>query len=185
MLSSSLKGVIAQTLCKKQPKGRVAALEILVVNNPVAAQIRDGKVHQIVNSMQTGGKYGMRLLNDSLIDLVQQGLVAPAEAYTKAVEREDLLQKFGNRGIAFDPSQLEQSTPAPAAAPPAAALPGQAAPMGAPAAAVPGEPSAPLPGQTPEAQPAPEPAAQQPAPGGDDGGFNDPFDEFKKTRRAY
>ena len=35
MLSSSLKGVIAQTLCKKKGGGRVAALEVLIVNSAV------------------------------------------------------------------------------------------------------------------------------------------------------
>ena len=103
MLASSLKGVVSQTLCKKQPRGRVAALEVLVVNNAISSQIREGKTYQITNSMQTGGKLGMRLLNDSLAELVAKGDVAPAEAYLKAIDKEDLLQRMASEGVHFDP----------------------------------------------------------------------------------
>ena len=91
MLSSSLKGVVAQTLCKKQGGGRVAALEVLLVNSAVSSLIREGKTHQIVSSMQMGGKAGMRLLNDSLAQLVKEGTVAPEEAYIKAVDKDGLV----------------------------------------------------------------------------------------------
>jgi len=66
MLAASLKGVVAQTLLKKKPKGRVAALEILIGTKAVAALIREGKTHQLQSCMQMGGKIGMRLLNDAL-----------------------------------------------------------------------------------------------------------------------
>ena len=75
MLSTSLKGVVAQVLCKKVGGGRLAALEVLVVNSAISAIIREGKTHQIQSNMQMGGKVGMKLLNDSLLELVQKGLV--------------------------------------------------------------------------------------------------------------
>jgi twitching motility protein PilT len=80
MLATSLKGVVAQTLCKKKPSGRIAALEILVVNNAVSSQIREGKTHMIGNAMQMGAKEGMRMLNDSLAELVASKTVEPMEA---------------------------------------------------------------------------------------------------------
>lgn len=46
MLAASLKGVVAQTLCKKQGGGRVAALEVLAVTSAVSSLIREGKTHQ-------------------------------------------------------------------------------------------------------------------------------------------
>ncbi len=104
MLSSSLKGVIAQTLCRRQPKGRVAALEIMVVNNAIAANIREGKTHQIPSLMQTGGKLGMKLLNTTLTDLVTSGQVLAEEAYLKAVNKADLLNKFEKEGVQLDMS---------------------------------------------------------------------------------
>src|SRR5690606_31295728 len=75
MLSESLKGVIAQTLCKKIGGGRVAALEILLVNHAISNMIREGKTFQIPTVMQTSKGKGMRTLNDSLLELVRAGVV--------------------------------------------------------------------------------------------------------------
>lgn len=95
MLSGSLKGVVAQTLLKKaDEKGRVAALEILVGNQALSSQIRDGKTHQIQSTMQMGAKDGMVLLNDSLLNLVKDGMVTPQEALKKAVDKNELKDKF-------------------------------------------------------------------------------------------
>ena len=82
MLAGSLKGVVAQTLLKKKEgKGRVAALEVLVGNSAVSNLIREGKTFQIASSMQTGKSQGMVLMNDALLDYVKKGLVSAEEAY--------------------------------------------------------------------------------------------------------
>jgi twitching motility protein PilT len=87
MLSESLKGVIAQTLLPKKGGGRVAALEVLIVTPAISNLIREGKTFQINSSMQTGKQHGMMMLNDSLFNLVQQGIVEPRDAYIKAVDK--------------------------------------------------------------------------------------------------
>jgi twitching motility protein PilT len=87
MLSESLRGVIAQTLCKKIGGGRVAALEVLIVTGAVSNLIREGKTFQIPSIMQVGKAQGMVSLNDSLMNLVSKKLVAPEEAYAKAVDK--------------------------------------------------------------------------------------------------
>jgi len=87
MLSESLRGVIAQTLCRKIGGGRVAAREILLTIPAVSNLIREGKTFQIPSIMQTNRKTGMVTLNDALMELVDQGLVEPKEAYMKAVEK--------------------------------------------------------------------------------------------------
>ena len=87
MLSESLKGVIAQTLLPKRGGGRVAALEVLIVTPAISNLIREGKTFQINSSMQTGKQHGMVMLNDSLFNLVQQGIVEPRDAYIKAVDK--------------------------------------------------------------------------------------------------
>jgi twitching motility protein PilT len=87
MLSESLKGVVSQTLCKKIGGGRVAAKEILLTNSAVSNLIREGKVFQIPSIMQTNKKAGMMTMNDCLIDLVDQKLVEPKEAYMKSVDK--------------------------------------------------------------------------------------------------
>ncbi len=103
MLSASLKGVICQNLLKRKGgKGRIAALEIMVVNTAVANNIREGKTHQIASSIQTGGQLGMQLLNDHLIKLVRQEIVEPEEAYHKSVDKGNLLTKIRAAGFTCD-----------------------------------------------------------------------------------
>ena len=87
MLSESLRGVIAQNLCRKIGGGRVAALEVLIVNQAISNLIREGKTFQIPSMMQVGKAVGMVALNDALLDLVAKKLVAPDEAYAKAVDK--------------------------------------------------------------------------------------------------
>jgi twitching motility protein PilT len=158
MLSGSLKGVVAQTLLKKRGGGRVAAIEIMVVNNAISSQIREGKTHQICSAMQMGGKLGMRLLNDSLGKLVVEEKVEPAQAYLKAVDKEGFLSKLASLGIQFDPQSAGVAEQPIGAG-------GRVGPMvnaGHP------QPAAPLP-----SEPELEPSA---------GGFADPFEQFKQKR---
>ena len=105
MLSTSLKGVISQTLLKKKSGGRIAALEVLIVTQPVAANIRDGKTYQIPSVMQTGAKHGMVLLNDALIELVRKGEVEPQDAYIKAIDKDDMSKKLAAQGVVLDLSR--------------------------------------------------------------------------------
>jgi twitching motility protein PilT len=94
-LAESLKGVVAQTLCKKKGGGRVAALEILMGSHALGANIREGKIHQIPMLIQTGMKQGMRSLNDSLLDLLSRDVIDPIEAYQKAIVKEELIKRMG------------------------------------------------------------------------------------------
>jgi twitching motility protein PilT len=99
MLSDSLKGVIAQTLCRKNGGGRTAAYEILIGTAPISALIREGKTFQIPSIMQTGKKFGMCTLNDSLVKLVRDRKVDAKEAYIKAVDKVGLVGLMRNNGI--------------------------------------------------------------------------------------
>ena len=102
MLSDSLKGVVAQVLCKKKGGGRVAALEVLLGNSALASLIRDGKTFQIPSVMQTSKRQGMFTMNDSLLRLVKENLVEPKEAWMKAVDKNGLLGLFRSGGIPVD-----------------------------------------------------------------------------------
>ena len=87
-LSDGLRAVIAQTLFKRiDRKGRVVALEILIASPAVRNLIREGKTHQIPSMIQTGKKYGMVLLDDSIMDLYKKGMVSAEEGYAKANEK--------------------------------------------------------------------------------------------------
>jgi twitching motility protein PilT len=87
MLAESLKGVVAQTLVRRIGGGRVAAREVLLSIPAITNLIREGKTFQIPSIMQTNRKAGMVTLNDALMELVDQKLVEPREAYVKAVEK--------------------------------------------------------------------------------------------------
>ncbi len=94
MLADTLKGVAAQVLCSRVGGGRVAAFEMLVVNLPVAAMIRESKTHMLMSVMQTSRNLGMQTFNDELVELVTRGVITPEEAYTKAVEKQEIEEKL-------------------------------------------------------------------------------------------
>jgi twitching motility protein PilT len=102
MLSESLRGVIAQTLCKKVGGGRVAAYEILLGSSAVSNLVRERKTFQLFSLMQTGRAQGMITLNDSLLDLVRRKVVDPREAYVKAVNKAEFKSALQREGIALD-----------------------------------------------------------------------------------
>jgi len=107
MLSESLKGVIAQTLCRKIGGGRAAALEVLIATQAVSNLIREGKTFQIPSIMQVNKAHGMVSLNDALMELVTKKVVEPAEAYAKAVDKagfDAALKRAGiSLGVPADP----------------------------------------------------------------------------------
>ena len=75
-LSTSIIGVLAQTLLPKITGGRVAAYEILVVTPAIANLIRENKTFRINSAIQTGAKFGMQLMDDALFSHWQNGIVA-------------------------------------------------------------------------------------------------------------
>src|SRR5437870_1604246 len=98
MLSESLKGVIAQTLCKKLGGGRVAAREILLTTPAVSNLIREGKTFQIPSIIQTSKQLGMLTLNDALVELVEKKEISPDEAYMRSVEKTGLAASLKAKG---------------------------------------------------------------------------------------
>ncbi len=104
MLSESLRGVISQTLCKKIGGGRVAALEVLIVTPAVSNLIREAKTFQIPSMMQVGKAVGMVSLNDALMDLVIRKVVAPEEAYLKAVDKAGFEGQLKRAGVIVKPA---------------------------------------------------------------------------------
>jgi len=114
MLSSSLKGVIAQQLCKKKGGGRVAAMEVLVVTSGIASNIRDGKTHQIPSAMQVGKNVGMQLFDDALVDLLTAGSISADEAYSRAMHKDVVGKRITAMGLTLA-APMPVEAPAPAA----------------------------------------------------------------------
>jgi len=91
-LADGLRAVLAQTLFKRRDrKGRVAALEIMIANPAVRNLIREGKTFQIPSMLQTGKKYGMQTLDDAIMELLNRKIISPDDAYTKAVDKSKFL----------------------------------------------------------------------------------------------
>jgi len=87
-LSESLKGVVAQNLMKRiDVKGRVAALEVLVVTPAIANLIREAKTYQIPGMLQVGKKHGMQTLDGAIMDLINKAMISPEDAYSRAIDK--------------------------------------------------------------------------------------------------
>ncbi|MCK4373742.1 MAG: Flp pilus assembly complex ATPase component TadA, partial [Candidatus Brocadiae bacterium] len=96
MLSTTLKAVITQTLCRRKVKGRIAAFEILVVHSAVANLIREKKTYQLPSVIQTGKKYGMVTMNESLMAVVDEGFISLEEGYSKSIDKQDMNDRVNN-----------------------------------------------------------------------------------------
>ena len=88
MLSTSLRGVVSQQLIQRADKrGRVAALEILINTPAVSNLIRQGKLDQLENTMQSGGQFGMRTMDAAIQDLLDKGVISGRAAFEKAINK--------------------------------------------------------------------------------------------------
>jgi len=89
MLAASLQGVVSQLLMKRVDKpGRCAVNEILFANPAVSAVIREGATPKLYDVIQAGRDQGMQLMDDSIWQRLQQGMVSPEEAYLKATNKD-------------------------------------------------------------------------------------------------
>jgi len=87
-LADGIRAVISQTLFKRRDRrGRVAALEIMIANPAVRNLVREGKTYQIPSMIQTGKKYGMQSLDDSIMELLTKKIISPDDAYTRCVDK--------------------------------------------------------------------------------------------------
>jgi twitching motility protein PilT len=96
-----LLGVVAQTLVPKIGGGRCAAYEVLVVTPGIANLIRENKTFRIGSAIQTGAKFGMQLMDDSLFNLWRDGKVEIEEILAKSHRPDDLAKRIVNarRGV--------------------------------------------------------------------------------------
>jgi len=87
-LADGIRSVIAQVLFKRvDTRGLCAALEILIATPAARNLIREGKTHQIPSVIQTGRKYGMQLLDDAIMGLLDKGWIGADEAYAKSNDK--------------------------------------------------------------------------------------------------
>jgi twitching motility protein PilT len=85
MVSESMRGIIAQQLVpKRDHSGLALALELLIFHSGVSAVVREGKTSQLPSLMQSGKRYGMKLMDESLMDLFKAGTISGRTAYQRA-----------------------------------------------------------------------------------------------------
>lgn len=90
-LSSVLEAIVSQQLIPHASGvGRVPAVEVLIATPAIRNLIREGKTHQIYNSIQTGAKTGMQTMEQSLFELIQNKQITVEEALAHTMHADDL-----------------------------------------------------------------------------------------------
>jgi twitching motility protein PilT len=90
-LAAALQGVVTQQLIPTaQGTGRALCAEVLVATPAVRNLIREGKTHQIYSAMQSGGRYGMVTMDQSLAVLVRSGKITLEAASERCSNDDDL-----------------------------------------------------------------------------------------------
>jgi twitching motility protein PilT len=85
-LSSVIQGIISQQLLPMiDGKGRIAAFEIMVATPAIRNLIREEKTHQIDTAIQTGSKYGMQTMDNSMLKLFNKGKISEETVLSQSV----------------------------------------------------------------------------------------------------
>jgi len=88
MLAASIRGVVAQLLCKRCDKpGRTAVHEIMFATPAVQAIIREGATQKLYDVITGGKGQGMQFMDESIWSKLREGMISPQEAYMKAIDK--------------------------------------------------------------------------------------------------
>lgn len=87
-VAESMRGVIAQQLVpRRDGSGMALAVEVLIFTPGVAQAVKEQKSHQLLTLMQGGRRLGMQLMDDSLMALVQGGIISGRDAQSRAANK--------------------------------------------------------------------------------------------------
>lgn len=76
-LAGVLQAIVSQQLIPSvDKKERIAAFEVLHVNQAIKNLIREQKTHQILSIMQTNKRIGMQIMDDALIELINTNKIS-------------------------------------------------------------------------------------------------------------
>jgi twitching motility protein PilT len=88
IFANVIRGIISQTLLlRKDGRGRIAVMEVLVATPAVKNMIRESKAHQVASLVQTGSQYGMQTMDQSLAALLRRDLITSDTAYYAAMDK--------------------------------------------------------------------------------------------------
>jgi twitching motility protein PilT len=96
-LASLLIGILCQALVPKvDGKGRVPAVEIMLANSAVRNLIREGKIHQLSNTIRTNTRMGMQLLDQALVNLHREGLINKENVFAFCNDSDEVEKLIAN-----------------------------------------------------------------------------------------
>jgi twitching motility protein PilT len=91
ILAGVLRGVVSQRLLPKEGGGRVAAVEVMVMNARIADLIREGRADEITDAVAEGEFFQMQTFTQALIEHVLAGSVDRETAANAATNKHDFL----------------------------------------------------------------------------------------------
>ena len=94
-LSLVLEAVVSQQLIPTTSGGLVAAFEVMIVDNAISNMIREGKVHQMDNSIYAGAGQGMISMDNDILRLYREGTISKESALMYAMNPDVLLKRLG------------------------------------------------------------------------------------------
>lgn len=89
-LAGSLIGIFSQRLIPRISGGLIPAYELLINNNAVSNLIRENRIHEINNVIETGMDQGMIDFNRTLANLVKAGEITVEDAYLNSFNSKNL-----------------------------------------------------------------------------------------------
>jgi twitching motility protein PilT len=111
IMAGVLRGVISQRLLPKVDGGRVAAVEVMVMNARIADLVREGRADEITDAVAEGEYFQMQTFSQALIDHVLDGRVDGEVAANAATNRHDFLvalEQAAKRKRAAEARPVEQ-----------------------------------------------------------------------------
>ncbi len=99
-LSFSLEAVFCQQLIPRSDgRGRALAAEVMLATSAVRSLIREDKTHQLMSIIQTGGRHGMKSMNQALFELYRQHAITFDDALCHSSDPDDLRRLLQRQGI--------------------------------------------------------------------------------------
>jgi twitching motility protein PilT len=96
-LSFVIQAIVVQQLIPRIGGGRVLGCEILVATPAIRAIIRDDKIHQIYSMIQSGAKYGMKTMNESLAELYLSRKITIGDALSRSTDQTELNEMISRK----------------------------------------------------------------------------------------
>jgi twitching motility protein PilT len=109
-LANNLQAILTQQLIPKASgDGRVLAYEFMVATPAVRNLIREGKTHQILSSIQTGGQLGMITMDACLAELHLKRMISYEMGMSRAVDAKEFARLVETGGVAGSSGQGPQA----------------------------------------------------------------------------